>query len=302
MGKARARAALVLAVGLAAFALPACRKPPRLAIERMLVASSSACDRLEAAGLGGSAIAASATALLERAPGFVPAQEASRSARRVGGQILVERAEALTAGPGGAAVAQVALLIELAPLDGGAALREEGKAAEPVGAGPGALRAALQRATQSALERAVAAFSLQLAAERKRSAELIRDLASPEPAVRDHAVRVLADRGEHGAVPALIARLRDADPEVSERALGALAQLRDARATLALIDLTHHRDPAFVAQIARILGDVGGTDARAWLLTMSSGNPDIAVRNAAREALADLEAREPSALAGSRGR
>jgi hypothetical protein len=32
---------------------------------------------------------------------------------------------------------------------------------------------------------------------------------------------------------------------------------------------------------------------------MSSGHPDIAVRNAAREALADMDARDPSAALGS---
>lgn len=241
------------------------------------------------------AIAESATALFERGPEFVSAREAGRGARRLRGQILVHRADAL-ASAAGAAVVEVGLIVELASLDGGPALREEASAAEPIGVGPEGLRSALEGATRRALERAIAAFSLQLAAERKRTPELVRDLDSPESAVRDHAVRVLADRGERDAVPPLIARLRDPDPEVSERALGALAQLRDERASLALIDLAHHRDPAFTAQIARILGDIGGADARAWLLTMSSGHPDIAVRNAAREALADLDAREPSAV------
>jgi hypothetical protein len=290
----RARAALLLAMGLSMCALPGCRRSARLTVERMVVANTPASARLAAAGLTRGEIADAATAMLEKAPEFVSSSAAGRGARRLRGQILVRRADAL-ASASGTAVVEVGLIVELASPDGGLALREEATAAEPIGIGPEGLRSAMEGATHRALERTIRAFSLQLAAERKPTPELVKDLASPEAAVRDHAIRVLADRGDPAAVPALILRLKDPDPEVSERALGALAQLRDERASLALIDLAHHRDPAFTAQIAHILGDIGGVDARGWLLTMSSGHPDIAVRNAAREALADLDAREPSA-------
>jgi hypothetical protein len=289
---------MVLA-GLSACALAACRRPPRFAVERVVVASTPASARLGAAGVTRAAIAESAAALFERAPGFVPAGQAGRGAHRFRGQVFVQRADAL-ASVTGAAVVEVALAVELASTDG-AAMREEARAAEPIGIGPEGLRSALEGATRGALERVVTAFALQFAAEGKSNGELIRDLASPDAAVRDHAVRVLADRGEREAVPPLIGRLRDPDPDVSERALGALAQLRDERASLALIDLAHHRDAAFTAQIAHILGDIGGADARAWLLTMSSGHPDIAVRAAAREALGELDAREPSAALAPQG-
>jgi HEAT repeat protein len=280
---------MVVAAVLSVCALAACRQSQRLTVERIAVADTPASSRLAAAGVTRAAIAGSATALFERAPGFAPAGEAGRGARRVRGQVFVHRADAL-AGAAGAAVVEVGLIVELASTDGGPALREEASAAEPIGIGPGGLRSALEGATRRALERAIAPRCRSCGAESTRAIR-IRLL----DAVRDHAIRVLADRGERHAVPPLIARLRDPDPEVSELALGALAQLRDERASLAIIDLAHHRDPAFTAQIARILGDIGGEDARAWLLTMSSGHPDIAVRNAAREALADLDAREPSA-------
>jgi hypothetical protein len=298
LGQMGARAALAVAIGLSAGALPGCHQSQKLTVERMVVADTPASARLSAAGVTRGEIAASATSLLERAPEFISAGEASRGARRLRGQILVRRADALV-GASGAAVVEVGLIVELASFDGGLALREEAMAAEPIGIGPAGLRSAMEGATRGALERVIRAFSLQLAAERKRTPELVKDLSSPDAEVRDHAVRVLADRGERDAVPPLIARLKDPDPEVSERALGALAQIRDERATLPLIDLAHHRDAAFTAQIARILGDIGGVDARGWLLTMSSGHPDIAVRNAAREALADMDARDPSAALGS---
>jgi HEAT repeat protein len=117
--------------------------------------------------------------------------------------------------------------------------------------------------------------------------------------VRDQAVRALAERGDKEAVPALVQRLKDSDPEVVERTVGALAQLRDARAVPGLIELTRHRDAPYVANVARIVGDLGGPEARAWLLTLSSGHPDDVVRGAANEALAELSAREPAARAAA---
>jgi hypothetical protein len=40
------------------------------------------------------------------------------------------------------------------------------------------------------------------------------------------------------------------------------------------------------------VGDIGGADAQAWLLTIASGHPDEVVRGAAKEALAEMSARE----------
>jgi HEAT repeats len=264
-------------------------------VERVVVAESAAAQRLESAGIAVDALGRTASRLFDAAPGFVSARDARSSARRFQARVDVQGAEALTGGPSGGAVAHVVIAIELTPVDGDPALRETGRAAEPVGTEPGALRGALERAATAALERAVGGFSVQLAAEHKRTPELVKDLSSPEARVRDHAVRVLADRGEREAVPALMARLRDPDPEVAERAVGALAQLRDARAVPALIDLAHHRDGPYVANLAHVVGDIGGADAKAWLLTMASGHPDEVVRGAAREALTEMSIRAPHA-------
>jgi hypothetical protein len=269
-------------------------------VERLVVAESLGAQRLERAGVPPERLVERATHLLEAAPGFLPAGRADRASRRFLGQLIVQRADVLATGAGGEAVANVALTVELSSRDGEPSLRETGRAAEPVGEGSDALRPALERAAEAALERAVSAFALQLAAERKSIAELVKDLGANDAAVRDHAVRVLADRNAHEAVPGLIERLHDRDPEVVERAVGALAQLRDPRAAVPLIELARHRDGPYVAQLAHLLGDLGGADARAWLETMSSGHPDEVVRGAAREALSTLEARERQARAAPR--
>jgi hypothetical protein len=277
-------------VAAAAAALFACRSRTRYAVEQLVVADTEAAQRLERAGVPREALREEALRVLVRAPGFAPA--GARGARPLVGQIIVHRADALSSGPGGTAVAHVALTLELATGEGELALRETGRAAEPIGGGSEALRGALDRAARSALGRVVGAFSLQVEAARKRTADLLKDLDSPEARVRDQAVRALADRGERAAVPGLIARLKDPDAEVRERAVGALAQLGDPRAVPALIELARRRDAPYVANLARLVGDIGGDDARAWLLTLSSGHPDDVVRGAATEALSELAARD----------
>lgn len=283
------RSALALVAALAG-ALAACRGAPPYAVERLVVAETLGAQRLEAVGVPPSRLAEVARGQLDRAPGFAPAD--TRGARRLLAQLGVDAADALMRGPGAGGVAQVAVTLVLESPDGEPPRRERGAAAEPFGEGPEALRAGLERAAAAAIGKAASGVGLQLAAERKGNAALLRDLDAPDAAVRDHAVRALADRGVREAVPALVERLHDPDPEVVERAVGALAQLHDPRAAAPLIALTHHRDGPYVAQLARLLGDVGGPDARAWLLTMSSGHPDEAVRVAAREALSEIDARE----------
>jgi hypothetical protein len=278
--------ALALAVTLAA-----CHRAPRYAVERVVVSESLGARRLEASGLPPDRLVEVTKGALASATGFASGADA-KADHRLLGQLAVDRAEAFSGGPGSGAVAQVAVTLELASRDGEPARRESGSAAEPLGDGAAALRIALERAAASAIEKAARGVALQLAAERKSTTELVRDLSSNEAQVRDHAVIALADRGAREAVPALVERLHDQDPAVAERAIGALAQLHDARAAAPLIALARHRDGPYVAQLARLLGDVGGPDARAWLLTMSYGHPDEVVRGAAREALAEMAARE----------
>jgi HEAT repeat protein len=76
--------------------------------------------------------------------------------------------------------------------------------------------------------------------------------------------------------------------------VGALAQIGDPRAVGPIIDLARRREGPFVAQMVRIIGDIGGAEAEAYLETMMAGHPDPAVALAAREALRDARRRNPA--------
>jgi hypothetical protein len=273
-------------------ALIACRGQASYAVDRVVVAPSPAMRSLEAAGVGSDTLSATALRVLEKTSGFVAVRNDGTSARRFLAQIEVERAEARAGSGVAGASAHVTVTVSLEPLDGGSTLREVGRGSALVDPGATGLRVGLDKAATAAVGAAINAFSLQLAAEHKKSPELLRDLASKEPSVRDHAMRVLAARGDREAVPALLDRLRDPDPVARERAVGALAQLRDPRAVKGLVELAHRRDAPYVAEMAHIIGDIGGEDASGWLLTMAYGHPDAVVRAAAQEALAEMKARE----------
>lgn len=151
--------------------------------------------------------------------------------------------------------------------------------------------AALHRAVRNASRRAAVDLLLGVTESAKPDGEIVADLESVDSRVRDQAIQVLAERKNPKAVPALIARLRDPDPALVERAVGALAQIRDPRAVEPLIELSHRREGPFVAQLAWIIGDIGGADAEAYLLTLASGHPEALVRQAAKQALAQSRAR-----------
>jgi HEAT repeat protein len=129
---------------------------------------------------------------------------------------------------------------------------------------------------------------LGLAAEAKPTEALLADLDDGDARVRDHAVRALADRRDRAAVPALIQRLHDPDVEVAHRAVGALSQIGDPRAVPAIIELSRGADPALTLRLVRIVGDMGGLDAEGWLATLAEAHQEPRVREAAREALAEL--------------
>src|SRR5438045_6185140 len=106
---------------------------------------------------------------------------------------------------------------------------------------PGARHAAFSAAVEAALHDAVTGLAAQLDARGKTDDALLKDLSSADARVRDYAIRVLADRRSPAAVPQLIARLQDANPEVARRAAGALIALGDRRAGTPHIDMTRHR-------------------------------------------------------------
>ena len=86
---------------------------------------------------------------------------------------------------------------------------------EPLGRGDP--RQAWRSALQDAARNAATALALSYAEESKPIQEVVADLSSRDPAVRDHAVRVVGDRRSSAAVPALIERLKDPDPKIVHR-------------------------------------------------------------------------------------
>lgn len=281
-------------MGLALLAATAgCRKAEPCAVIGVSLGAGLAAGQMEELGLQGDDLRRAALEALRATGGFaVPEGEPPSSGPRCRATVALLDARLATRrapdGPPESAVTrmEVALEMQVEPV-GGEGFGEAARWGEPIREGE-APAAALRRAVSGAAGKAAGALALGVAETRKPDAEVIRDLDSGDPRLRDYAVRVLADRRNPAAVPRLVARLRDPDPEVVERAVGALGQIRDSRAVVPLIELTYRREPPFVAQLARIIGDIGGPEAEAFLATLASGHADASVRRAAREALADL--------------
>src|SRR5439155_952710 len=113
-------------------------------------------------------------------------------------------------------------------------------------------------AVEGALRDAVTGLAAQLDARGKTDDALLKDLSSADARVRDYAIRVLADRRSPAAVPQLIARLQDANPEVARRAAGALIAIGDRRAVTPLIEMTRHRHAEDVGPILYAIASLGG--------------------------------------------
>jgi hypothetical protein len=190
----------------------------------------------------------------------------------------------------------VGLGLQLHPTSGeGDTLRAEASAQRLFAAGDHeARRQAVRGALAAALRSAAEDLVIQVDSIGKTDTALIADLAARDVRVRDCAVRQLADRHNPAAVPALIDRLKDPDRQVVLRAVGALEALRDQRAVKPLIELTERQDPAFVAQVAYVIGSIGGSEAEAFLYTLQNGSTDAQVRVAAAEASAELRQQRAS--------
>jgi len=192
-------------------------------------------------------------------------------------------------------MAEVAITLEMTSLGAQGdvdRLIAEGEARRPTGADdsldPAARHAAFDAAMDAALREAVLALRDQVDARRKSEKELLADLAAPDARVRDYAIRVLADRRSPAAVPQLIVRLQDENPEVARRAAGALIAIGDRRAVRPLIEMTRKRRPEDAGPILYAISSLGGPEAEAFLFTLESGAPDEEIRRAARGAYQDL--------------
>lgn len=242
-------------------------------------------SRLQAAGLTRDDLRAIALEAFGRAPGFVvPVGEPPRGAPRCRGAVALLDGR-LTAGSGQPR-SEVALRMKLSTGDDTDDFVETARGSDTLERGE-PVAASVRRAIRNAADRGARQLALALAESRKPDAEVIRDLESADPKLRELAVGVLADRKNPAAVPGLLQRLQDPDPVIASRAVGALAQIGDPRAVGPIIELSRRREGPFVAQMVRAVGDIGGAEAEAYLETLVAGHSDPLVVQAAREALED---------------
>ncbi|MEI7705131.1 MAG: HEAT repeat domain-containing protein [Deltaproteobacteria bacterium] len=285
-----------LILGCLPVVLAGCRKAPEsCVVTGVTVEESKGPSILLAVGIDREELRKLALEAFAAAPGFeVPAQPPRKGAPRCRGTVSLLDARLVPKGALGQV--EVLLRLEVEPGEEQDVIGESVRGAE--GLEPGEARASgFRRAIRTSAGRAARALSAALAESRKPDAEVIRDLESSDARLRELAVGVLADRKNVAAVPGLIARLLDPNPEVADRAVGALAQMGDPRAVGPIIELSRRREGAFVAQMVRAVGDIGGPEAEAYLETMSSGHRDPVVAEAAQEALRDARRRR----AGGRG-
>jgi hypothetical protein len=264
-----------------------------------VVADTEASAKFRRFGVSEDDIAAAAIQALAEGAGFLPPDaRAPKGADRRLVRVVVDHASAITSGPGGAAGARVGVTLELSGAAGSSPVRESGVAEGALA--PGELVGAVfARAMRDAAADAAQGISQRLAGGGKAEPDLVQDLQSDNPRARDQALRALADRRSPAAVPALIEQLSEEDSSAADRAIGALAEIGDRRAVMPLIELGHRRGGRDLAQIARIVADLGGPEARSWLDTLAIGHDDAEVRAAAGEALAELVSREDAKMAGS---
>ena len=157
---------------------------------------------------------------------------------------------------------------------------------------------AVRQALSEALEHAVRAAHLQLAALDKPDEVLVKELRAEDADVREYAIRVLAERRNPAVAPVLIERLKSNDADEVRRAIGGLVELREAQAVPALIELARGKEPSFLREILFALGAIGGEEAEAYLFTVAEGHDHEAIREAAQQALDELHAHAQGLNAG----
>ena len=154
----------------------------------------------------------------------------------------------------------------------------------------------LEPRTAGLLAIVAAAFLVPLAAvrvwgetaEARRTAELIADLASPDPDAREAAAWGLGALGAEDAYSPLLARLSDPEPEVRGVAARALGKVGGPRAFAPIARLLGDPDP-YVRELA-ILGleEIGGEGIVPALVPLLS-DPEMGVRSVAVSALINVE-------------
>jgi HEAT repeat protein len=148
---------------------------------------------------------------------------------------------------------------------------------------------AARRALDEVLDRLVKEARVHLDARKRDDARLAKDLRNKDPLVREAATAALVARHNRAAIPALVEQLKGDDPLDVRRAIGGLVELQAREAVPELIEISRGKDPGFLRELVYALGAIGGEEAEAYLYTMSQGHDQPAVRDAARQALEEME-------------
>ena len=85
------------------------------------------------------------------------------------------------------------------------------------------------------------------------------------------------------------------DVRLRLRIIGVLAELKDPRAVAPLVAITRHKNPALLLQVLHALGQIGGREAEAFLVTVATGHSIDGVRRVAGEILKGMGADQRSA-------
>jgi len=229
---------------------------------------------------------------------------------RVAGEALRARAGlGASDGPGTPYRLRITLALEESPEGDKATLRAVlGARIEPIGNEPGALTfddSAAGEKTADAGPRGAQwdAFLAKLSADLMKtlgarvrlllgdSAALLDALGSPEPELREEAVRLAAERRETSAVPMLVKLLSSEDLVMRDRAIGALAAIGDRRAVRPLTEVARFRDVSDLPKVLDALASIGGDEARVYLDFVATGHEDSDMRALAKSALQRLDRR-----------
>jgi hypothetical protein len=167
---------------------------------------------------------------------------------------------------------------------------------------PEARRKALHAALDEALRQVSESAALQLAALERESPALVQDLQSPDPRVREFALRTLAERRHPAAAPLLIEQLKSNDADTVRRTIGALVEMKATSAVPALIDLARGKELGFLQELVFALGEIGGAEAEAYLYTVAQGHDQPAIQAAAQQALDTLYASHKLSSPEARGK
>jgi hypothetical protein len=121
---------------------------------------------------------------------------------------------------------------------------------------------------------------------------VIAALDDADPAVRTEALRAIAERKLHAAVPRLVTMLDDEDSDRADEALGALVALKEESAVKLIVDRVQFSDIDGMRRVIDAVAQIGGAEAESYLEFVASGHDLPGVRDLAADALRRLRARK----------